>query len=199
MPDTRPALRTESRRRVAVVAAGALLTAASAGCGGNEAARAPESCPPVAKIGEASSLTRFASGRGRDLTDVAWEVVIIDVPTRCGRSASDRSGPPAMVVELAPVIAATRGPAGRETQARFELFVSVLDDARTVLAKEVFPLTADFSGNRNRVVIREDDPPISVDLPLADGRAAASYQVVVGLQLNAEDLDYNRRRYGGSR
>jgi hypothetical protein len=57
----------------------------------------------------------------------------------------------------------------------------------------------EFPGNLTRVALRDDDPPVTVDIPLPAGRAATDYQILVGFQLSPDELEYNRRRQNSLR
>jgi hypothetical protein len=149
-------------------------------------------CPPAAVLGEAERLTRFSEGPGRDVLDIDYAVEVVDLRVGCKFTKDARSGP-VVVVALAPVIVATLGPANRSREARFDYWVSVLDEQGAVLNKQLFPVTARFADNRSRVVLLNDDPPVTIDLPNPDQRGAAKYEILVGLQLLPEELEFNRR------
>ena len=175
---------------VAVALAAASLATA---CSSKDVAPA---CPRVAVLNGASSLTRFASGPGRDLLDIDFQADIADLVSAC-RDDQKRDGKPITLVALAPVLVASRGPANADRQARFSYFVSVVDGDQQILTKQIFPVEIDFSGNRNRVVLRDDDPPITVDMPNSKGVGARSYEILVGFQLTQDEIDYNRKRAAG--
>ena len=95
---------------------------------------------------------------------------------------------------MAPVMVAIRGPANHDREAQFDYFVSVVDSERDVLNKQIFGVTVKFPGNLTRVSLTDNDPPVTVDIPLAAGRDATDYQIFVGFQLTPDELEYNRRR-----
>lgn len=165
------------------------------GCGSTDAERPPP-CPRVSILGEAANLTHFAQGPGQDLTDVDYEAAVTDVRSECRALGEDQR---AVVVALAPVISATRGPANTDRSARFEYFVSVTDGDRNILNVVRFPVSVAFTGNRTRVTVVDDDPPVTVDLPDRAGTSPAAYQIFVGLQLTPQELEYNRLRQGALR
>lgn len=157
----------------------------------------PPACPRVSVLGEAATMTQFADGRGRDLTDVAYEAEVSDVRSQCESVGGDDGR---LVVALAPVIQVSRGPADEGGVARFEYFVSITDSARNILNVVRFPVSVGFPGNQSRVTVTDDDPPVTVDIPDSEGAEnRAGYQVFVGLQLTPEQLEYNRRRHGAHR
>ena len=182
------------RRRRGRMAAVVLLAASlAAACASKDVAPA---CPRVAVLNSAGSLTRFAPGSGRDILDIDFQADMADVVSAC-RDNQTRDGRPITLVALAPVLVASRGPANRDHQARFSYFVSVIDSGQQILTKQIFPVEIDFTGNRNRVVLRDDNPLITVDVPNAKGVGARGYEILVGFQLTQDEIDYNRKRAAG--
>lgn len=175
-------------RAWAAMCAGAVASATLAGCASNEPLRA-DACPPVNILADAATLTVFAAGSGRDLVDVDHEVLAIDLSSGC-RLEDDGT----IVVAVAPTIAVNRGPANESREAVFEYFVSVVDASRNVRSKQTFPVGVRFEGNRSRVEFRDDDPPVTVNLPASTSPLAAGYRIFVGLQLTPEQLEFNQSR-----
>jgi hypothetical protein len=171
----------------------ALAAAALAACTSKEP---PPACPRVAVVGAAASLTRFAAGPGRDLTDVDFQASIVDLVSAC-RDTGTRGAQPMAKLMVAPVLVIDRGPANTSRQASFAYFVSVVDPDQRILNKQTFPVAVGFPGNRNRVVLRDDDPPIFVDVPNPQGAGAREYEILVGIQLDQSEIDYNLRQAGG--
>jgi hypothetical protein len=181
-----------SRRFIATALAAAVLLAV-AGCGSTADSKRPLPCPRVSVLDDAAALTRFAAGAGQDLVDVDYQVEVSDVLAGCKyvRSEGDKQ---VIVVAMAPVMVAIRGPANHDREAQFDYFVSVVDSERDVLNKQIFGVTVKFPGNLTRVSLTDNDPPVTVDIPLAAGRDATDYQIFVGFQLTPDELEYNRRR-----
>ncbi len=162
-----------------------------AGCGSTPE---PPVCPPVSVLSEAAALTRFAPGRGTDLVDVDMHAEIADIRSACV-FAKEKNGVSKLVVAVAPSIIAARGPANESRKADFQYFVSVVGADRTILNKQLFPVNISFPGNNTRVEIFQDDPPVSIDLPLGADEDAR-YQILLGLQMSEAELRYNRQRAG---
>ena len=76
-----------------------------------------------------------------------------------------------LVIAVAPTFVATRGPANESGKADFEYFVSVVGAGKEILNQQRFPVSIAFPGNRTRVEVRQDDPPVSIDIPLQDEQA----------------------------
>jgi hypothetical protein len=154
----------------------------------------PPGCPPVSVLSEAATLTRFAAGRGRDLVDVDFRAEIADIRSGCVY-AKEEQGASKLVVAVAPVLIAARGPANEDRKVDFQYFVSVVGTDRSILNKQLFPVSIVFPGNNTRVETVQDDPPVSVDLPLS-AEGADRYDILLGLQLSEDELRYNRQRAG---
>jgi hypothetical protein len=178
--------------RIFGIALASTMLLAGNGCGTSDKER-PPACPRVSVLGDAAALTRFAEGGGQDLVDVDYEVEVSDILAGC-KYVKNEGGQQTIVVAMAPVIVALRGPANRDREARFDYFVSIIDSERVVLNKQTFEVSVEFPGNLTRVGLKDDDPPVTVDIPLAPGRTASDYQIFVGLQLTPDELEYNRRR-----
>lgn len=173
------------------IALAALVPLAGTGCGSSPETRGPL-CPRLSVLSDAATLTRFAEGAGQDLVDVDYQVEITDVLSGC-QYEEDEDEKQIVVVAMAPVMVATRGPANRDRMARFDYFVSVVSAERALLNKQTFTMLVEFPGNLTRVTLRDDDPPVTIDIPLPTDRSATDYEIVVGMQLTSDELEYNRR------
>ncbi|MFO1118844.1 MAG: hypothetical protein U1E38_01475 [Rhodospirillales bacterium] len=151
-------------------------------------------CPRVAVLTEAGALTRFQPGPGRDILDIDFQGNIGDIISSC-EFPDAKDGGRRVNVQLAPVFVFTRGAANRDPKIDFTYFVSVVRD-ETILMKEEFAAQTQFAPNRGRVVVRDDDPSISIEIPLPFKAAEYEYEVLVGFQLSAEELAYNQRWQG---
>ena len=153
---------------VAALAAGSLTTAAAA-----------ERCPHLSLLADASRLTDF-EGAGNaqfhaTLGGEALQCVVKDhvVHTRLKFK----------------VTADLKSGAKPDTR-KVPYFVAVMQGSQ-VLAKEVYSVDIPFSGRARKVSVEERVN--RVDIPLAQGKAAGDYQVMIGFQLTREQVDYNRQ------
>lgn len=171
------AVRRTGLFRLSVLTFAPLLLAA---CASQD--EAPPVCPEAIVIKDAERLVKF-EGAGRDLTDVRFELDVNEVQLVCEYDDE--------VIESALGIRfiAARGPADSERVASFSYFVAVATPDREILAREEFDLTIPFEGNRTRVVALEEVFP---NIPLRPGRDGSDYLVYVGIQLTADELQYNR-------
>jgi hypothetical protein len=174
-------------RVVACVIGAVALAVAISGC---SATKRTPACPRVSVLEEGSQMTRFAPGPGRDLLDVEFEAGITTIESTC--KYKTEGGRRNLIVALATVFSTMRGPADQQREARFAYFVAVLRNGE-VINKQIFEMDVPFPGNRTRVTVRDSDPPVSIDIPNVGESAAFDYEIIVGLQLTPEELDYNRQ------
>jgi hypothetical protein len=179
--------RPHSRLAAAGVAAVALW---SSSC--SSTPDAPLVCPEVALVGDAMAITRFLPGRGEDITDVDYTAELTDIDSRCA-IVGGRDQDQTVVVELVPALTAVRGPANADRKATIDYLVGVTDQDQNILFVQRFPVSVEFVGNRSRATVTDNDPPVTVKIPLAPERSAGDYQIFVAFQLAPQELEYNRR------
>lgn len=170
-----------SRRgwRLGVIAAASLLVA---GCTGS----APPPCPRVSILADAAEITTFATGRGEDLTDVAFRGSIEQVGTAC-----EYNRPQDTVTSTTGVrLVATRGPAAQSDQATLVFFVAIVDRDQTILARERFDSSLSFRANQRQAGVVEE---IEQVIPIRPDLRGLDYEILVGFELSPEQLEYNRR------
>ncbi len=177
--------RRNERRRFAKLALAAGVVLGAAGCGvfGEKKLRRP--CPNFLLLGEAKDMTLFRAGPGRDITDVDFRAAIVDFSGTCEHTRSE------VEAEFFVEIVVRRGPANRSRAASFEYFVAIPRFYPAPAGKKTFRVEVTFEDNQTRVVYRDE---IALKIPLRGGEIGADYDVYLGLQLDSEQLEYNRRR-----
>ena len=167
-----------------------LLPLAVAACGMFERS-APPVCPRIGILSDAATLVKFRPGQGRDLTDVEHEAEILSVDRTC--ELRDRGA--AVDVTVTIQMAAARGPAAPEqTTIALPYFVAVVERAtQRIVAREAIAGQVELPPGRRRAGVGEE---IIERIPLSAGRSPADYEILVGLELSEEQLQYNRRRRG---
>ncbi len=147
----------------------------------------PGPCPRVSVLDVAAKLVMFRPGPGRDLIDVEFEGEI--TPLGGGCNYVDRDRVIEMRLELR--IAALLGPAAGGATVELPYFVAIVGPDQAILAKQVFRSPIEFEKNRRRAgALEQTDQTI----PLAEGQTGADFEVLIGFQLTAAQLDYNRQQ-----
>lgn len=170
----------------------ALGCAVIPGCAGDDFSRSP--CPEISILGDADDLTRFDPGRGQDLTDVNYEAQLLDLTYACGVHADRERGTRSFVIAVAPLMEVVLGPANRDRSAKFRYFVTIVDYKDRVVAKQSFDVALTFPDAQTRLRFSDDDPPVSVELPIGGGAVPEDHRVFVGFELSPMELQFNRKR-----
>ena len=146
----------------------------------------PPPCPRVSILADAASLTRFRSGPGRDITDVALQAKVADYHGECRYDKDKRI----MTLALKVGFDVQRGAALREDKTSLRYFISVptfypYDGAKKVLTTEVeFP--------EHRDLMHVVDKEVELDFPVRSLKELERYEIFIGFQLDPAELDYNR-------
>lgn len=168
----------------ALLALGAGL-ALLAGCTAKEDQPTP-SCPHVLILADAEKFTQFRPGRGRDITDIIAEGEIAGFKGACQYGKRNES----IEMTLSVSFALTRGAANDDGLVSFPYFVAVPSMFPDPAGKAVMPVTVQFPANLSKV--RYNDEEVSLSLPLTVGQSGAAYEVIIGFQLDEDQLTYNR-------
>jgi hypothetical protein len=144
-------------------------------------------CPRPGILPDANTVAVFRDGSGRDITDMLVQSQIVEVRVDCTYATRGRR--PSVTLELQIAIAAERGPADRTRRAAVPYFVAIVDAERNVVAKETFTAAFEWTDNRPRVGRVDIWEPY---IPLQRNMDGPSYQVLVGFQLTADQLAWNR-------
>lgn len=170
--------------RLRYLAMASLLALAS--CGGDEI-EFVLICPQVLIIDDASHITQYAPGEGRDLLDVRFDAEIGRVNWVCEFLVEENR----VEIEVSFGMLALRGPAADGDVARFPYFVAVADPQGTILAKQVFAIDIQFPGNAMEIGHLER---ISQTLEYAQLSQADKYTIYIGFQLTPEQVADVRAR-----
>ena len=170
-------------RRATAVWASALLLA---GCGLLDRKDPDRDCPRTGVISSANRVVKFA-GPGRDLTDILFEVEILDATGTCSYRRGQVTG------DTTVQFLATAGPALRDRRGAVPYFVAIVDPAGGIAAKQEFSLTLTFEAGQPALQLADE---LRQTIPINTGGNLAGYQVLVGFQLSADELTYNRSLIG---
>ncbi|MFQ5346457.1 MAG: hypothetical protein ACE5ED_01270 [Rhodothalassiaceae bacterium] len=164
--------------------AAALLAACSSDSNKNPFQVTVQRCPAVAVVGGTGSLTRFR-GTERNAEDILYKATITATRLKCHQGDD-------VVSDVAFEIVAQRGPALRgEADVALPYFVAVLRDNSEIVAKDVYLARLHFSADAERTGTRE---LIRQRLPTIDQARRYDYEILLGFQLNPEDVTYNLLR-----
>jgi hypothetical protein len=142
-------------------------------------------CPRGAIVKDASRLTTFRPGPGRDITDIKFEARLPRLLIGC---KYDDKG---VEVQTSVTIIGARGPADTTHRAQVRYFVAVLNPRNQVIGKKEFSTQLEFPINIDRGAVSEE---LVERIPVGRDVSASGYTVVVGFQLTRAELQYNRTK-----
>jgi hypothetical protein len=148
----------------------------------------PPPCPRISILGDAAKLTRFRPGPGRTAADAELTAELSSFHGSCTYDAAKRN----MTVTLQVGIDAALRPAAKEWTADLSYFIALPVFYPNPNAKRVIPVYLEFSSGDGRVHYTDDE--VEVSFPVLEIKELAKYEVIVGLQLTPEQVEYNRQR-----
>jgi len=155
-------------------------------CGGRSTKEqaAAAYCPQPLTVQDASRITRFKEGAGRDPRDVVFEASMLGAGTTCSMGRNK------LEVEVVMRIAVNAGPSVAGGVTRVPFFVRVLDGGGSVIVGKDELADYKISTTSPRGV---SDETVAVTLPFSEVRDLGAYRIAVGLKPTPEELQYNRR------
>jgi hypothetical protein len=173
---------------------GLLLSVGLSACDSMKVWRAdkPEPCPRISVLDNASKVTKFKDGPGRDLIDVVFEGEITNILNLCKYDVDYDSREGTIHTQIAAVIAAKRGPADTARSASIPYFVAVVDAKKNIIQKNIFNLKLAFPGNLTQNEVT--DEMVDLTIPVTGGLDGNDFEIYIGLQLSREEMAYNQRQ-----
>jgi hypothetical protein len=167
-------------RSAGIAAAAALL----AGC----IAAKTDNCPTMAALLDASSQTIFRQGTSPDPANVLYNVRIVDVSGKCDFNKKKRSAD----TDLTVTFRATRAPSGEAAQYSANYFVGITEGSDRILTRQAYTVPFEFAPGEATITFTDEVK--SAYLAAKYGSLPYDYQVLVGLQITKEQLEYNRNK-----
>ena len=143
-------------------------------------------CPGVTSILDAVVLTEFKPGSAPDPSNALYTVKIGDVTGVCD---FDKKGEHSSS-DIDITFTATRAQADDAAEYKVPYFVAITQADR-VITKQQRSVVISFAAGEKSVTI--DEPVKSIELKTDHDKKPWDYQILVGLQLTKEQLDYNRQ------
>ncbi len=164
------------------------LTLASCGRGNTDRAEfAAANCPTAMTVQDASRLTRFKPGTGRDPRDVVFEASLDGASVACSLGKAQ------MDVDVVLRVAVNAGPSVGAGVSRVPYFVRVIDSRGIVVQGQEFNADFRLSQTSPRGMSQEE---LTLRMPYTEVSQVQGFRIAVGLKPTAEELEYNRRAAG---
>ncbi|HEY2446744.1 MAG TPA: hypothetical protein VGI20_13495 [Rhizomicrobium sp.] len=138
-------------------------------------------------ITDASIQTVFRPGAAPDPSNVLYTVEIINVAGTCDMDKKDHTADANLDISFR----VTRPPSGGEAHYSVPYFIAVTEGTERILARRNYSLSVAFGPGQTTVSVSERIE--SASLRTDKDKQPYDYQVLVGLQLSKDQLEYNRR------
>lgn len=158
----------------------ALLALGLAGCSTFGTNKDSFTCPATTTVPDLQTIARLANS-GKD-EDIQTASRIALVSSTCDKESAGVAT--YVSIEFAALRA---GPGIRHVE--FPYFVAIADSTGNILGKQEFTLGLDFPGEAATMRTTEK---VTAHLPLKNPQLGNIYTVIVGFQLNKNELDFNR-------
>jgi hypothetical protein len=142
------------------------------------------SCPSIAVLADADRSTVF-DGKGRDVTNIVYQTSLKPGAVTCKHRKNHQIN-----IDVSAVIGATLGLAAETHEIEVPYFIAIIDPEELVVTK--------INGSARIVVekgSRSAALPIesqTIKLALEEDTHGNDLEVLIGLQLDKDQLDYNR-------
>lgn len=142
-------------------------------------------CPDTFAAPNLDSYTQLRSGANTaNPEDISFGVKLATVKSTCRNEASG-----VRVITVLTFAVVRNDPELRQSD--FGYFVAVADAQQNILAKQNFALRVDFAPRQKQMRVVDE---ITEHLPVKDISTGGNYAIIVGLQLDRQQLELNRQR-----
>jgi hypothetical protein len=142
-------------------------------------------CPSAAVLAPASTLTAFPPNAAKDPAAALYTVGLVDAKTDC--ELDPEEGQTESSLEL--TFRAKRSAADQAATYKVPYFVAVVQGTR-VLSKRIFWINFGFSAGEKSTSFQ--DSVASTVINLENGKKPYDYELISGIQLTHEQLEYNK-------
>ena len=168
---------------------GLLGMAVLAGCAPTRMEDLLVPCPELILPADLADLTRYQPGSQPDLSTLILDARVTAVEGTCRRGRRDQS----VDATLSLRFRIDRGPGATSRAVQLPWFLALLDaQTNEVVNRQNFVMNGQFAVNTTRSEVTSQ--PVDINFPLGQGRRVQEYRVMVGFQLNQDELALNRRR-----
>lgn len=146
--------------------------------------RKDATCPSVSILADGDHLTAF-DGTGRDITAVTYKASLSNAAVACRHRSASR-----VDVTVQVMLGAELGLAGQKRAIEVPYFVAIIDPEQMVVTKTEGKASITIPKGK-RSVDQSLEPP-TIKLALEPDTIGADLEVIIGLQLTKDQLEYNR-------
>ena len=162
---------------------------AVAGCGGPRLDDLLVPCPSLTLPADVADLTRYVPDAPPDHSTMVLDARVTGIEGSCRRGRRDQTLDSSISVRFQ----VERGPAAPSRAFQLPWFIALLD-ARTneVINRQSFIMNGQFAVNTTRANVTSQ--AVDIAFPVGGGRRVQDYRILVGFQLDENEVGYNVTR-----
>jgi len=146
--------------------------------------RADTTCPSIAVLADANRSTVF-DGKGKDVTDIVYQAHLSNPVLDCRHKKGSQ-----LNITVKVTVGAELGLAANTREIEIPYFVAIIDPEQMVVTKEKGVALVKIARDGRTGSLEVESPTIK--LALEEDTVGADLEVLLGLQLDKDQLDYNR-------
>lgn len=148
-------------------------------------------CPSIFIEKATAEAFFFKDEKSKGITDKIMSVEILGYKGTC--EYNDKHT--AIITTIKPEFELELGPAAKNKKQSFKYFIAIPELYPNANGKQIFSVDIDFKKGFDTLTYR--DEPVIITIPLKPNEPEKSYKIYLGLQLDKNQLDYNRdlKRY----
>lgn len=150
----------------------------------------PPACPARVFLKDASVITAFRDGPGRDITDIDYRASFFDAGGQCEYDLEEKK----LTIVSQAIFEIEPGPTSEAAQIRIPYFVAIVKKGNVLIEKQGFKETFEAVATlpERRTTFRFQDAAIDIELPIGGDIDPREIEIMFGFQLTEEQLNYNR-------
>ncbi|MAI62974.1 MAG: hypothetical protein CBB87_10935 [Micavibrio sp. TMED27] len=147
-------------------------------------------CPSIEVVNELRQLNEFTNPYDQVDHNLISRATITNIETACSHAKTN------VTIDMKMAFEGMLGPRARRTANdkpffSYPFFVAVTDAGGNILAKEIFAANMTYGAGQNRQTYYEKMRQI---IPVENRAAANRFKILVGFQLDTDQLNYNRKK-----
>jgi hypothetical protein len=148
----------------------------------------PQPCPPSAALADAVSITEFGRGPSRDDNNIIYSARIEGTVFDCQVNGGQ------VVGRLGVVGTLTLGRKGTAGPVSLPIFIALTKSGSEIVSKRFDTVEFEIERGATTAQFEKAIPDYSFNV---GGESTLDYEILAGFNLAPEQVEYNRRRFGG--
>jgi hypothetical protein len=149
----------------------------------------PQPCPAANMLADAAAISEFGRGAARDESNVIYSARFEGAVFDCQVVGGQLTGNLGMVGTL------TLGRKGKAGPVSLPIFIALTRGGTDVVSKRFDSIELEVERGQTAAQFEKSVPDFAFSM--ASGESTLDYEILVGFNLTPDQIEYNRRNFGG--